>query len=179
MSRVDNALLLRDTIQKIVDDKIGKTNPGASYATVTGFNPALGIITVRYPGDDVDIEIPAGSIYPSEPGQIVRIEGPTGSRVVADVKGENLTEVKARTAQETADGKNTVNYGETPPEGTDHKDGDIWFDEGNSNMPNVWKDGDWVSIEDLRVAAIAAAQAELREDLDTVVENGVATKTFY
>ena len=179
MSRVDNALLLRDTIQKIVNDKIGKTNPGASYATVTGFNPALGIITVRYPGDDVDIEIPAGSIYPSEVGQVVRIEGPTGSRVVADVKGENLTEVKARTAQETADGKNTVNYGETPPEGTDHKDGDIWFDEGNSNMPHVWKDGGWVSIEDLRVAAIAEAQEELKRDLDTVVENGVGTKSFY
>ena len=179
MSRVDNALLLRDTIQKIVNDKIGKTNPGSSYATVTGFNPALGIITVRYPGDDVDIEIPAGSIYPSKPGQIVRVEGPTGSRVVADVKGENLTEVKARTAQETADGKNTVNYGETPPEGTDHKDGDIWFDESNSNMPHVWNGTEWKSIEDLRVSAIKAAQDELKADLDTIVENGVGTKSFY
>ena len=46
-------------------------------------------------------------------------------------------------------------------------------------MPNVWKDGQWVSIEDLRVAAIAEAQDELRQDLDTVVENGVGTKSFY
>lgn len=179
MSRVDDALLLRDTIQRIVDDKLGKERPKSNYALVTGFNPDEGTVSVIFDGDDITVDIPAGSIYPSEIGQTVRVGGSSGVKVIEDVMGENLTEVKARAAQETADGKNTVNYGDTPPEGTDHKDGDIWFDEGNSNMPNVWKDGGWVSIEDLRVAAIEEAQNELRQDLDTVVENGVGTKTFY
>lgn len=179
MSRVEDALLLRDLVQKIVNDKLGKDRPGSTYATVTGFNPALGTVTVIYDGDTIEVEIPAGSIYPSEIGQVVKIGGPSGSRVVEDVMGENLTTVKVRDAQATADGKNTVNYGETPPSGTDHKDGDIWFDEANSNMPNVWDGVEWKSIEDLRVSAIAEAQEELKQDLDAVVENGVGTKTFY
>ena len=179
MSRVEDALKLRDIVQSIVDDKLGKDRPRSSTATVTGYNPALGTVSVMYEGDTISVDIPAGSIYPSEVGQIVRIGGPAGSKVIEDVYGETLADVKTRTAQKTADGKNTVNYGTEEPPGTDHAIGDIWFDESNSNLPHIWNGSAWESVADARVDVIKKAQEDLAKDLSDVVANGVGSRTHY
>lgn len=89
--------------------------------------------------------------------------------------------LRADEARESADGKNTVHYGEepVPPEGG-FSDGDLWFDTTEDpetgyrrNMPHIWDpdaddgEGRWVSAEDSRVQTIQDAV----DDLDEAVRN--------
>ena len=107
--------------------------------------------------------------------------------------------LRAGEAMESADGKNSVYYGDTEPEPQPRLDedgepvldddgnplfnefteGDIWFGEGN--MPHVWSDTDgWVSAADERVDAIQSVVDELEGDLDAVRESADGkSKTFY
>ena len=80
------------------------------------------------------------------------------------------------------DGSGTKNFFRpTAPAASEAKEGDLWFDSSadGKNTPHVFQDGAWVSAADQRVADIKAAQDELRQDLDEVVENGVGTSTHY
>ena len=107
--------------------------------------------------------------------------------------------LRAGEAMESADGKNSVYYGDTEPEPqprldedgepvldddgnplfNEFSEGDIWFGEGN--MPHVWSDTDgWVSAADERVDAIQSVVDELEGDLDAVRESADGkSRTFY
>ena len=105
--------------------------------------------------------------------------------------------LRAGEAMESADGKNSVYYGDTEPEPQPRLDedgepvldddgnplfnefteGDIWF--GTGNMPHVWSDTDgWVSAADERVDAIQSAVEDLESALDDVIV-GAGMKSFY
>lgn len=58
------------------------------------------------------------------------------------------------TAQQTADGKNTVHYLGTAPAGTGHKVGDTWFNTAQGNRIARWSGSAWV-VQELGGAAIA------------------------
>lgn len=80
------------------------------------------------------------------------------------------------------DGSGTKNFFRpTAPAASEAKEGDLWFDSSadGKNTPHVFQDGAWVSAADQRVADIKAAQDELRQDLNEVVENGVGTSAHY
>ena len=106
--------------------------------------------------------------------------------------------LRAGEAMESADGKNSVYYGDTEPEPQPRLDedgepildddgnplfnefteGDIWF--GPGNMPHVWSETDgWVSAADERVDAIQSAVEDLESALDDVVVGAGGTKNFY
>ena len=107
--------------------------------------------------------------------------------------------LRAGEAMESADGKNSVYYGDEEPQPLPRLDedgepvldddgnplfnefteGDIWFGEGN--MPHVWSETDgWVSAADERVDAVQSVVDELESDLDAVRESADGkTSTFY
>lgn len=105
--------------------------------------------------------------------------------------------LRAGEAMESADGKNSVYYGDTAPEPqprldedgdpvldddgeplfSEFTEGDIWF--GPGNMPHVWSETDgWVSAADERVDAIQSAVDDLESALDDVIV-GAGMKSFY
>lgn len=78
--------------------------------------------------------------------------------------------------KQSADGKNSVNYAPTRPDGG--KDGDVWFDtsvDPETGQPrwtlHVWDEtaGAWVPAADSRLATLQSAQADLAKQLDAVV----------
>lgn len=101
--------------------------------------------------------------------------------------------LRADEARESADGKNTVHYGEEPvaPEGG-FSEGDLWFDTTEDpetgfrkNTPHLWDpfanngEGGWVSAADSRVDAIRDAQDALREDVERIVTDGAGATTYW
>lgn len=101
--------------------------------------------------------------------------------------------LRADEARESADGKNTVHYGEEPeaPEGG-FSEGDLWFDTTEDpetglrkNTPHLWDpsandgEGGWVSAADSRVDAIRDAQDALREDVEQIVTDGAGATTYW
>jgi hypothetical protein len=114
-------------------------------------------------------------------------------RVAVEVSTVNLESelfglaLKADEAMESADGKNSVYYGDEEPEPkqvtdedgnpvldedgnpiyTEFRDGDIWFGEGN--LPHIWSEesGEWVSVRDSRLDELQDAIDNIEVDFDT------------
>jgi hypothetical protein len=65
----------------------------------------------------------------------------------------------AGTAQTTADSKNRSWNQTTPPAGTSHKEGDLWFDTDDGNKLYLWKTSTntWTPFQDGAIATLQAA----------------------
>ncbi len=105
------ALEFRQMLQKLVSDEVEKQRPRYQMATVTSIDRVLRRCTVRRPADTTDLTVSMGSIQPSSIGQLVRIEGLSGDRYIADVMGEAYQPLEDRAA--------TFNQGIILPVGED------------------------------------------------------------
>lgn len=92
--------------------------------------------------------------------------------------------LRADEAMESADGKNSVYYGDDEPEAPEggFKDGDLWF--GPENMPHVWNpeagdDGEWASARDERFDAVQDAIDGLDDAVQNISISGGGTVTYW
>lgn len=99
--------------------------------------------------------------YDDDSGQAYRWNGSSWIVIVDQTIGQALA--AAQNAQTTADGKISGFYQPTEPLEAD--EGDLWYDTDDSNKPYARKNGQWVSIADLRIAAQAATLANIQQDI--------------
>lgn len=85
---LDAAIEMRDIIRAIVRTELDAHRPPPVYATVQSIDLAAKTCMVVMTGDTVAVKVQCGSIFPSAPGQVVRLEGQQGDRYIADVLGE-------------------------------------------------------------------------------------------
>lgn len=64
----------------------------------------------------------------------------------------------ASAAKTSADGKNTVYYGDSAPSGGTYKTDDVWFDSSKNNAINVWNGTEW-TLKLLGTEAIGTLKA--------------------
>ncbi|AOE44535.1 minor tail protein [Gordonia phage Jumbo] len=76
-----------------VASEVAKLRPAPRYAVVKSINTEESYAEVSYVGEDSVVKVPFGNIAPTVVGQEVRIEGVTGDRYIAAVRGtSNLEE---------------------------------------------------------------------------------------
>lgn len=80
--------------------------------------------------------------------------GAIANNAITSDKLATAVKTSITTAQQTADGKNTVHYLGTAPAGTGHKVGDTWFNTAQGNRIARWSGSAWV-VQELGGAAIA------------------------
>lgn len=90
-SEQEAALRVRDLMVDIIRSEIDLQRPKPTYAKVVTIDSTNRLATVLFPGDTVPTTVSMGSIYPSAVDQIVRIEGPSGDRYIADVMGASTS----------------------------------------------------------------------------------------
>lgn len=74
----------------ICERVVNRMRPAPSYAEVVEIDHVARTCRVRYAVDADPVTVAMGSIMPSRPGQVVRIEGVTGDRYIVDVLGESV-----------------------------------------------------------------------------------------
>lgn len=99
--------------------------------------------------------------YDDDSGQAYRWNGSSWIVIVDQTIGQALA--AAQNAQSTADGKISGFYQPTEPLTAD--EGDLWYDTDDNNKPYARKNGQWVSIADLRIAAQATAIGNIQQDI--------------
>ena len=86
---------------------------------------------------------------------------------VAQAKAEDAAR-QANLAQTSANNKNTTWFLTSPPVGTGHRLGDIWFDTDDGNALYRWDGSGWVSAQDARVVSLDQTSKELTEQYNTL-----------
>lgn len=123
---------------------------------------------------------PEGTIVRFDDFSVLDITEAQSALDAAAVASEDarLAAEAAGLAQDAADGKSTVWYLDTPPAGTTHKQGDLWFDEANGNEPKTWDTAlqDWVSARDATIAAADAKAESASAVASTAESNALAAQ---
>lgn len=81
------ATRLRDVIRSLVREELERERPRYKYAQVVSINATAGTCVVTYagePGNNVTVKM-GKIIRPTTAGQIVRVDGLSGDRFIADV----------------------------------------------------------------------------------------------
>lgn len=86
------ALEFQETLKRLVSEELERQRPRYQMATVVSIDRVTRNCVVTYPGDTSSGTVSMGSIQPSAPGQVVRIEGLSGDRYIADVMGPSYTD---------------------------------------------------------------------------------------
>ena len=86
---------------------------------------------------------------------------------IAQAKAEDAARL-ANLAQTSANNKNTTWFLTSPPVGTGHRLGDIWFDTDDGNALYRWDGSGWVSAQDARVVSLDQTSKELTEQYNTL-----------
>lgn len=109
----------QNIINKMVDDRIAEKRPRHKYAVVQGsIDYTARTCMVMFNGDTSSVKVSFGATAPTSVGQVVRIEGVTGDRYIADIIGLNFAESTANSAQTQANSalaRATVNQGDFWP----------------------------------------------------------------
>lgn len=89
---LDSAMAMRDIVYALVQQALDQERPAPTYGTVQSIDLTNRNAMVVMNGDTVAVKVVFGSIVPSAVGQIVRLEGPSGARYIADIMGSNATD---------------------------------------------------------------------------------------
>lgn len=81
------ATQMRDVMSTLIRKEIQRERPRYEYATVKSVDRASRRAYVQFQGEEGEEQIALGHLIPGHEGQVVRVEGLTGDRYVADVMG--------------------------------------------------------------------------------------------
>jgi hypothetical protein len=90
------ALEFRAELQRLVKEEVERQRPRYQMATVVSIDRVLRKCTVQFPSDTTTSTVSMGSIQPSSVGQVVRVEGLSGDRYIADVLGPAYETLETR-----------------------------------------------------------------------------------
>jgi hypothetical protein len=77
-------------MRHIAERVVNQMRPAPTYGTVVSVDRDARRCMVRFSADSDPVGVAMGSIQPSRPGQVVRVEGTLGDRYVDDVLGESV-----------------------------------------------------------------------------------------
>lgn len=81
------SLYMRDTIQRLAEERIEALRPRYRYGTVSSIDRVNRKCGVTLNGETAPVIVNMGSIQPAVIGQTVRVEGLRGDRFITDVMG--------------------------------------------------------------------------------------------
>ena len=82
------ALEFQETMKRLVREEVERQRPRYQMATVVSIDRTNRRCAVIFPGDTTNATVSMGAIQPKTPGQVVRVEGLSGDRYIADVMGD-------------------------------------------------------------------------------------------
>lgn len=89
-TKLSNAARTAKAMKRIAENAINRMRPAPAYGIAVSIDRVSRMVMVRYTQDTDPVPVAMGSIQPSRPGQLVRIEGTVGDRYVSDVMGESV-----------------------------------------------------------------------------------------
>lgn len=116
------AFQMRDTVDRLVVSVMERERPRARYAAVASWDRELKTAMVQYPEGGDPMPVQMGSVQPTYLGQLVKVEGVAGDKIITQVYGQAHYETWPRTMGDANErfillfngGSGNNNYGYTP-----------------------------------------------------------------